>query len=354
MARLHFRCPVTGEEIDVGIESELGTLLRIRRSLGRAERDRGRLFLPRREDVQRRTFESKGTYGGASLVAVRHQGARHQSAQQPQRGGAHQRSRSVHSRENHRPHAGSRRPARVHRLGSGEPVSDRPLIGAIFAPSAPATKRSRREQMRRRCFLRSCRAGPPAPCPHTARHSPGRFGPARPGYFFVWGGGTAGGSPTGSLRGALRWRVCISAVRSRAKRSTSASKANWGRCCGFDEARFVPVIRCAAGSTIGASATLGSAKRHELTAGSFLTRMACRKRGFFPTGGSRALACMLRPGPRYATEPMPAARIGVCRRRSIGGARQGGAPGLRRAAADAAIAVCGTKGGSRRCSRTRW
>ncbi len=32
MARLHFRCPVTGEEIDVGIESELGTLLRIRRS----------------------------------------------------------------------------------------------------------------------------------------------------------------------------------------------------------------------------------------------------------------------------------------------------------------------------------
>ena len=166
--------------------------------------------------------------------------------------------------------------------------------------------------------------------------------------------GAAGGSPTGSLPGALRWRVCISAVRSRAKRSTSASKANWGRCCGFDEARFVPVVRCAAGSTIGASATLGSPKRHDLTAGSFLTRMACRKRGFFPTGGSRGLAGMLRPGPRYATEPMPAARIGVCRRRSIGGARQGGAPGLRRAAADAAIAVCGTKGGSRRCSRTRW
>jgi len=32
MERLYFRCPVTGEEIDVGIESELGTLLRIRRS----------------------------------------------------------------------------------------------------------------------------------------------------------------------------------------------------------------------------------------------------------------------------------------------------------------------------------
>ena len=32
MERLYFRCPVTGEEIDVGIESELGTLLRTRRS----------------------------------------------------------------------------------------------------------------------------------------------------------------------------------------------------------------------------------------------------------------------------------------------------------------------------------
>jgi hypothetical protein len=32
MERLYFRCPVTGEEIDVGIESELGTLLRMRRS----------------------------------------------------------------------------------------------------------------------------------------------------------------------------------------------------------------------------------------------------------------------------------------------------------------------------------
>jgi len=32
MEHLYFRCPVTGEEIDVGIESELGTLLRIRRS----------------------------------------------------------------------------------------------------------------------------------------------------------------------------------------------------------------------------------------------------------------------------------------------------------------------------------
>jgi hypothetical protein len=32
MERLYFRCPVTGEEVDVGIESELGKLLRIRRS----------------------------------------------------------------------------------------------------------------------------------------------------------------------------------------------------------------------------------------------------------------------------------------------------------------------------------
>ncbi len=30
MERLHFNCPVTGEAIDVGIESELDTLLRIR------------------------------------------------------------------------------------------------------------------------------------------------------------------------------------------------------------------------------------------------------------------------------------------------------------------------------------
>ena len=34
--RLYFRCPTTGEEIDLGIESELGTLLRIRRSAVRA------------------------------------------------------------------------------------------------------------------------------------------------------------------------------------------------------------------------------------------------------------------------------------------------------------------------------
>ncbi len=32
MERLHFACPVTGEVIDVGIESELDTLLRIRNS----------------------------------------------------------------------------------------------------------------------------------------------------------------------------------------------------------------------------------------------------------------------------------------------------------------------------------
>ena len=30
MERLHFHCPKTGEAIDVGIESELDTLLRIR------------------------------------------------------------------------------------------------------------------------------------------------------------------------------------------------------------------------------------------------------------------------------------------------------------------------------------
>ncbi len=31
MERLHFICPQTGQDIDVGIESELETLLRIRR-----------------------------------------------------------------------------------------------------------------------------------------------------------------------------------------------------------------------------------------------------------------------------------------------------------------------------------
>jgi hypothetical protein len=36
MECLYFRCPVTGEEIDVGVENELGTLLRIRRSAVRA------------------------------------------------------------------------------------------------------------------------------------------------------------------------------------------------------------------------------------------------------------------------------------------------------------------------------
>jgi predicted RNA-binding Zn-ribbon protein involved in translation (DUF1610 family) len=30
MERLYFRCPKTGQEVDVGIESELQTLLRIR------------------------------------------------------------------------------------------------------------------------------------------------------------------------------------------------------------------------------------------------------------------------------------------------------------------------------------
>lgn len=30
MDRLFFRCPDTGEKIDVGVESELGTLLKIR------------------------------------------------------------------------------------------------------------------------------------------------------------------------------------------------------------------------------------------------------------------------------------------------------------------------------------
>jgi endogenous inhibitor of DNA gyrase (YacG/DUF329 family) len=30
MERLEFECPATGQEVDVGIESEIGTLLRIR------------------------------------------------------------------------------------------------------------------------------------------------------------------------------------------------------------------------------------------------------------------------------------------------------------------------------------
>ena len=36
MERLHFVCPETGQEIDVGIESELDTLLRIRGNKVRA------------------------------------------------------------------------------------------------------------------------------------------------------------------------------------------------------------------------------------------------------------------------------------------------------------------------------
>ena len=36
MERLYFECPVTGREVDVGIETELGTLLRIRRAPIRA------------------------------------------------------------------------------------------------------------------------------------------------------------------------------------------------------------------------------------------------------------------------------------------------------------------------------
>lgn len=36
MERLHFFCPKTGQEIDVGIESELDTLLRIRSNKVRA------------------------------------------------------------------------------------------------------------------------------------------------------------------------------------------------------------------------------------------------------------------------------------------------------------------------------
>ena len=32
MERLHFVCPSTGQDVDVGIDSELDTLLRIRRS----------------------------------------------------------------------------------------------------------------------------------------------------------------------------------------------------------------------------------------------------------------------------------------------------------------------------------
>jgi predicted RNA-binding Zn-ribbon protein involved in translation (DUF1610 family) len=36
MERLYFRCPTTGEDVDLGIESEVGTLLRIRRSAVRS------------------------------------------------------------------------------------------------------------------------------------------------------------------------------------------------------------------------------------------------------------------------------------------------------------------------------
>ena len=36
MERLHFLCPRTGQDIDVGIDSELDTLLRIRHSRVRA------------------------------------------------------------------------------------------------------------------------------------------------------------------------------------------------------------------------------------------------------------------------------------------------------------------------------
>ena len=36
MERLHFVCPDTGREIDVGIESELETLLRIRENMVQA------------------------------------------------------------------------------------------------------------------------------------------------------------------------------------------------------------------------------------------------------------------------------------------------------------------------------
>ena len=36
MERLHFRCPKSGRDIDVGIESELNTLLRIRHQPVRA------------------------------------------------------------------------------------------------------------------------------------------------------------------------------------------------------------------------------------------------------------------------------------------------------------------------------
>jgi hypothetical protein len=36
MERLHFLCPKTGREVDVGIDSELDTLLRIRDNMIRA------------------------------------------------------------------------------------------------------------------------------------------------------------------------------------------------------------------------------------------------------------------------------------------------------------------------------
>ncbi|HVY58227.1 MAG TPA: hypothetical protein VHA77_10295 [Xanthobacteraceae bacterium] len=37
MERLHFVCPQTGRDVDVGIETELGTLLRIRLETVRAK-----------------------------------------------------------------------------------------------------------------------------------------------------------------------------------------------------------------------------------------------------------------------------------------------------------------------------
>ena len=36
MERLYFVCPATGQRVDAGIESELGTLLRIREEMVRA------------------------------------------------------------------------------------------------------------------------------------------------------------------------------------------------------------------------------------------------------------------------------------------------------------------------------
>src|SRR5262249_35043415 len=168
------------------------------RGPGRGNRDGCRLLLPRRQDLERGTFESGRAHGRASLATPRQEGACHQPAQRPQRGGPHQRPRAIPPRPDHRSHAGRRKPARFQRARSREPVGGRALIARcplarskpailMFLPRVlgPATKRSRPEPVSIPCLSPLCPPGPPPPSPHTARHSAGRFGPARPGYSFL-------------------------------------------------------------------------------------------------------------------------------------------------------------------------